>query len=102
MTGRDTGSASSTPYRPGMDRRRFLLTSLAGVLAVPLTAGGRSQKGRYTGSVRIYPETPTTPPDQGPFWDRMRELGWGTVRTWSSSGACWHGRSTDPARSPEN
>jgi hypothetical protein len=27
-------------YRPGMDRRRFLLTSLAGALAAPLAAEG--------------------------------------------------------------
>jgi hypothetical protein len=31
-----------------MDRRRFLLTSLAGALAAPLGAG--AQRGRYIGS----------------------------------------------------
>jgi len=29
-------------YRPEMDRRRFLLTSLAGALAVPLAAEGQA------------------------------------------------------------
>src|SRR5262245_26646920 len=30
--------APHSPYRPGMDRRRFLVTSLAGVLAAPYAA----------------------------------------------------------------
>jgi hypothetical protein len=30
------------PYRPGMNRRRFLLTSLAGALAAPLAAEAQS------------------------------------------------------------
>ena len=29
------------PHHPGMDRRSFLLTSLAGALAGPLTAGAQ-------------------------------------------------------------
>jgi hypothetical protein len=33
-----------------MDRRRFLLTSLAGVLAGPLGAAGRSRRGMFTES----------------------------------------------------
>jgi putative tryptophan/tyrosine transport system substrate-binding protein len=41
MIGRGTGLASPPPYRPGMDRRRFLLTSLAGALAAPLAAGAQ-------------------------------------------------------------
>ena len=32
------------PYRPGMNRRRFLLTSLIGVLAAPL--GAEAQQAR--------------------------------------------------------
>jgi ABC-type uncharacterized transport system substrate-binding protein len=32
---RGHGLASQPPYRPGMDRRRFLLTSLAGAVAAP-------------------------------------------------------------------
>jgi hypothetical protein len=38
-----------------MDRRRFLLTSLAGALAAPL-AGGRSRLGRCSVSVLFCPE----------------------------------------------
>jgi hypothetical protein len=36
MTVTDTGLASHRPHHPGMDRRRFLLTSLAGAFAAPL------------------------------------------------------------------
>jgi len=35
MTARGSGLARQSPYRPDMDRRRFLLTSLAGALATP-------------------------------------------------------------------
>jgi putative ABC transport system substrate-binding protein len=61
-----------------MDRRRFLLTSLAGVLAAPLAAGAQ-QAGRvwrigYLGS------TPLTAPEMVPIWtafvDTLRERGW--------------------------
>ena len=41
MTLRGTGLASHLPYHPGMDRRRFLLTSLAGALVAPLAAGAQ-------------------------------------------------------------
>ena len=33
-----SGAPGDPPCRPGMDRRRFLLTSLAGALAAPLAA----------------------------------------------------------------
>jgi ABC transporter substrate binding protein len=35
------------PYRPGMDRRRFLLTSLAGVLAAPLGVEAQTARRVY-------------------------------------------------------
>ena len=38
MTVHGAGLASQTSYRPGMDRRHFLLTSLAGVFAAPVAA----------------------------------------------------------------
>ena len=57
-----------------MDRRRFLLTSLAGALAAPLAAEAQ-QAPKVHRIGRIFAELPTTP-GQGPFWDRMRELGW--------------------------
>ena len=59
-----------------MDRRRFLLTSLAGAVAAPLAAEAQpAEKGKvyrigYIGTVMPTPER------EGPFWDRMRELGW--------------------------
>jgi ABC-type uncharacterized transport system substrate-binding protein len=59
-----------------MDRRRFLLTSLAGVLVAPLTGEAQQAKKVYRIGI-ITLEMPTTPPGHGPFWDRMRELGWG-------------------------
>ena len=38
MSVQGTGLAGHPPHHPGVDRRRFLLTSLAGALAAPLTA----------------------------------------------------------------
>jgi putative tryptophan/tyrosine transport system substrate-binding protein len=61
-----------------MNRRRFLLTSLAGVLAVPLAAeaqqSGKVWRVGYLGS------TPLTTPEMAPIWtafiDTLRERGW--------------------------
>jgi putative tryptophan/tyrosine transport system substrate-binding protein len=59
-----------------MDRRRFLLTSLAGAVAGPLAAEAQpAVKGKVYRIGFIGNETPT-PARQGSFWDRMRELGW--------------------------
>jgi hypothetical protein len=44
-----TGLASHLPYGPGMDRRHFLLTSLAGALAAPLATEAQPA-GRSGGS----------------------------------------------------
>src|SRR5262245_34948140 len=64
------------PHHPGMDRRRFLLTSLAGVLAAPLAVEAQpAEKGKVYRIGLIGPETPT-PARLESFWDRMRELGW--------------------------
>jgi len=62
------------PYVPGMDRRRFLLTSLAGALAGPLAAGAQ-QAGR------VY-RIGYLSPDSGPslyseaFRQGLRDHGW--------------------------
>ena len=39
--------AQRLPHHPGMDRRRFLLTSLTGVLAAPLAARAQQEGKRY-------------------------------------------------------
>jgi hypothetical protein len=46
MTVRGTDLASHPPHHPGMDRRRFLLTSLAGAFAAPVVAGAQQAVGR--------------------------------------------------------
>ena len=61
-----------------IDRRRFLLTSLAGAMAVPLAAeaeqAGKVWRIGYLGS------TPLTAPEMIPIWtafvDTLRERGW--------------------------
>jgi ABC-type uncharacterized transport system substrate-binding protein len=59
-----------------VDRRRFLLTSLAGALATPLAAEAQpAVKGKVYRIGFIGSEMPT-PTREGAFWDRMRELGW--------------------------
>ena len=64
------------PHHPSVDRRRFLLTSLAGAFAAPLAIEAQQAvKGKVYRVGFIWPETPT-PARQESFWDRMRELGW--------------------------
>jgi putative ABC transport system substrate-binding protein len=71
MTVEDAGVASSTPHHPGMDRRRFLLTSLAGALAVPLAVG--AQKTPRIGL--LSPNLAGNSLDVE-FLQGLRELGW--------------------------
>jgi putative tryptophan/tyrosine transport system substrate-binding protein len=68
-------STPEPPYRPRMDRRRFLLTSLAGVLAAPL-AGGAQQTGKvYQVGLLSNGGNPATWRVQyAAFVDAMREL----------------------------
>ena len=40
-------TAGHSAYRPGMDRRGFLLTSLAGAVAGPLAANAQQARGIY-------------------------------------------------------
>ena len=51
MTGRGIGLASPTPHHPGMDRRRFLLTSLARVVAAGLLTAPYGARGQTPGNV---------------------------------------------------
>jgi putative ABC transport system substrate-binding protein len=59
-----------------MDRRRFLLTSLAGALAVPLGAEAQTAKMPVIGV--LSPWGPSIPPKghREPFERGLRELGW--------------------------
>ena len=47
MTGPCSGLARFPPHHPGMDRRRFLLTSLAGAVVGPLAAGAQPAGKMY-------------------------------------------------------
>src|SRR6202011_3832382 len=58
-----------------IERRTFLGVIAGGLLAAPLAAEAQ-QAGKVYRLGSIVAEMPTTPPDQGPFNDRMRELGW--------------------------
>src|SRR5438477_283996 len=60
-----------------LNRRRFLQTVTAGMFAGPLGAQAQPSGKVYRIS-NIAIELPTVigQPGQGPFWDRMRELGW--------------------------
>ena len=61
-----------------MDRRRFLLASLAGALAAPLGAEAQTAlKLPRIGTLSAF--SPPSQPDwrqRSPFWGAMRELGW--------------------------
>src|SRR6266851_3216110 len=58
-----------------VDRRAFLGTLAAGLLAAPRAAGAQ-QKGKVYRIGAIFDIPPLRPDGQGPFYDRMRELGW--------------------------
>ena len=73
MTVHGTGLASQPPYRPGMDRRRFLLTSLAGALAAPLAAEAQ-QAGAIHRIGLLGPGGPGPGPEE--FRRGLSELGY--------------------------
>ena len=59
-----------------MDRRRFLLTSLAGALATPLAAGAQQAgTGARIGQITLFPLT-AAPASQAAFRDELRQLGY--------------------------
>jgi len=58
-----------------VDRRAFIGTIAGSLLVAPLAVEAQ-QAGKVYRLGSIVAEMPTTPPDQGPFSDRMRELGW--------------------------
>ena len=57
-----------------MDRRRFLLTSLAGALAAPLAAG--AQKAGTVYKIGVLLPLGETPPILARFLGGLRDLGW--------------------------
>jgi putative ABC transport system substrate-binding protein len=58
-----------------MDRRRFLLTSLAGALAAPVAAEAQ-QTGKVYSLGILSPHLAPSPPQSTPIPDRLRQLGW--------------------------
>jgi putative ABC transport system substrate-binding protein len=70
--------AAGLPYGPGMNRRRFLLTSLTGVLAPPLAAEGQQAGKVYRiGYLSAGGPAPLNTPDAfKDFKDALRGLGY--------------------------
>jgi ABC-type uncharacterized transport system substrate-binding protein len=56
-----------------MDRRTFLMTSVAGVFAAPLAAGAQQAGNTYRIGIITFAHSPA---QDSSFWERMRELGW--------------------------
>src|SRR5947207_1979939 len=72
----DVDDGGSLVYRPGMDRRRFLLTSLAGAFAGPLAVEAQ-QAGRIPRLCFLTFDPGTTQAGRfSPFFQRLRELGY--------------------------
>jgi len=66
-----------------VDRRRFLLTSLAGALATSRSAAAQ-QAGKIWRIGFLNPARPKPSPEEmarGPYWVALRELGWGEGQT---------------------
>jgi len=68
------------PHHPGVDRRRFLLTSLAGIIATPATGQGQPTKVARVGLLRPAPPSPEVPQILAAFKDGLREHGYGDGR----------------------
>jgi putative tryptophan/tyrosine transport system substrate-binding protein len=64
------------PYRPGMDRRRFLLTSLAGAVAAPLAAGAQQAARVPHLGVLVVGSPETTSSEIEAFRQGLRDLGY--------------------------
>ena len=60
---------------PSIERRTFMALVSGGLLAVPLSAEAQ-QAGKVYRIGSLVEVMPTLPPGQGPFYDRLRELGW--------------------------
>jgi putative tryptophan/tyrosine transport system substrate-binding protein len=67
-------STVESPHHPGMDRRRFLLTSLAGVLAAPLAV--EAQQVAKVPRIGVVAPAGLHDPDVAGFQQGLRELGY--------------------------
>ena len=68
--------ASQPPHHPGIDRRRFLLTSLAGTFAPPLAGEAQqARRGHRIGVLSSGSSQPTPAPVEG-LRQGLYELGW--------------------------
>jgi hypothetical protein len=63
---------AESSHHPGMNRRRFLLTSLAGAVAVPLAAGG--QPAGKVWHIGVLGNSASPHPDTA-FQQGLRDLG---------------------------
>jgi putative tryptophan/tyrosine transport system substrate-binding protein len=64
------------PHHPGMDRRRFLLTSLAGALAAPLAAEAQQRKRSHRVGFLARGDDVSARPVVNAFRDELRTLGY--------------------------
>ena len=80
MIARGTGVASQRPHHPGMDRRHFLVTSLAGALAGPL--GVEAQQAAKIARIGYLAVNPAANPHvHEAFRQGLRDLGYVEGRT---------------------
>src|SRR4029453_12284509 len=75
MTARRLTPTAEPPHHPGMDRRRFLLTSLAGALAAPLAAEGQ-QPGKVARMGYLALDLPAASDTTEAFRRGLRDLGY--------------------------
>jgi len=88
-TGRAFDLPLLPPYCLGMDRRHFLLTSLAGALGVPLAVGAQQAK-----KVRIGVISTADGPEWEVFRQTLRALGYAEGRNLEFEYR-WHGGKVD-------
>src|SRR4030095_6124400 len=69
-------STVDSPHHPGMDRRRFLLTSLAGALGAPLTAETQQAGKVYRVGILISSSAATYLPYLEALREGLRDLRW--------------------------
>jgi hypothetical protein len=65
-----------SPYHPGMERRRFLLTSLAGAVAAPLAVEAQQTSKVYRIGYLDLARASDGKSDLEAFTQRMRDLGY--------------------------